>query len=130
MLLSDMNRCLNGLLFLVAVVIACVWYAYYANSKRPYDDPKKKHYHPFAILLAPITLPLFVILYILIFILRAATYGVFLVLFALALILIRKPFIFEWLKKIALIIGNLLLEANTLLIRIFLRPLARPSGSA
>ena len=130
MLLSDINRCLNGILFLVAVVIACVWYAYYTNSKRPYDDPKKKHYHPFAMLLAPITLPIFVTFYTLIFILRAATYGVFLVLFALALILVRKPFILEWLKKIALTIGNLLLEANTFLVRIFLRPLAGASGSA
>jgi hypothetical protein len=113
-----------------SISVLCATYAYYVDSKRLADDPKKKRYPPLAILLAPITLPLFRVLYILIFILRAVMYGVFLALFIFALIFLRKPFLLERLKKIALAIGNLLLEANTLLIRIFLRPLARSSGSA
>jgi hypothetical protein len=43
---------------------------------------------------------------------------------------IRKPFLLEWLKKIAIALGDRLLEAHTFLIRIFLRPLAGSSRSA
>ena len=39
------------------VVTACAGYAYYVNSKRPDDDPKKRNYHPVAVILAPITVP-------------------------------------------------------------------------
>ncbi len=45
-------------------------------------------------------------------------------LFTFALIFIRKPFFLEWLKKNAVKVGDLLLEANTLLIRLFLGPRA------
>ncbi|HLF74607.1 MAG TPA: hypothetical protein VI524_09685 [Anaerolineales bacterium] len=112
------------------VITACAMYAYYVNSKRPDNDPKKKNYHPLAILLAPITFPLLIIFSVSIFILRVVTYGVFMVLFIFALIVIRKPFILEWLKKKATAIGDRLLEANTLLIRIFLRPWASSGESS
>lgn len=130
MLWSNLNLCCNGVLLLIAIVIVCALYAYHVDSKRPDDDPKKKNYHPLAILLAPITFPLFVVFYISIFILRVITYGVFMVLFIAAMIFLRKPFILEWLKKNATTIGDLLLEANTLLIRLFLRPWADSRGSA
>lgn len=130
MLWSNLNLCCNGVLLLIAIVIVCALYAYHVDSKRPDDDPKKKNYHPLAILLAPITFPLFVVFYISIFILRVITYGVFMVLFIAAMIFLRKPFILEWLKKNAMTIGDLLLEANTLLIRLFLRPWADSRGSA
>lgn len=130
MLWSDVNRCCNGILVLMSIVTACAMYAYYVDSKRPDDDPKKKNYHPLAILLAPITLPLFIVFYTSIFILRVITYGVFMVLFIAAMLFIRKPFILEWLKKNAAIIGDLLMEANTFLIRLFLKPWAGSSGSA
>lgn len=130
MLWSNLNLCCNGVLLLIAIVIVCALYAYHVDSKRPGDDPKKKNYHPLAILLAPITFPLFVVFYISIFILRVITYGVFMVLFIAAMIFLRKPFILEWLKKNATTIGDLLLETNTLLIRLFLRPWADSRGSA
>ncbi|HJR80920.1 MAG TPA: hypothetical protein VJ821_12665 [Anaerolineales bacterium] len=110
--------------------MACVMYAYYVNSKRPDHDPKKKDYHPVAILLAPVTFPFLIIVSVSLFILRVITYGVFMVLFIFALIFIRKPFILEWLKKKAMTIGNLLLEANTVLIRLFLGPRPGSRGSA
>ncbi|HET6824016.1 MAG TPA: hypothetical protein VFH34_15300 [Anaerolineales bacterium] len=44
------------------------------------------------------------------------------IIFTFALIFVRKPFILEWLKKLAVTIGDKLLEANTLLIRLFLGP--------
>lgn len=108
----------------ILLTVTCTALAYFVNSKRPDGDPKKKNYHPLAILLAPITVPFLVIFSVIFFILRVATYGVFIVLFTFALVFIRKPFFLEWLKKNAVKIGDLLLEANTLLIRLFLGPRA------
>jgi len=105
-------------------VIACAGYAYYVNSKRPDDDPKKRNYHPVAVILAPITVPLLIFFSLSIFIMRVLTYGVFLILFTVALLVIRKPFLLVWLRKTATTIGDALLEANTLLIKLFLKPWA------
>jgi hypothetical protein len=121
--LSDVNRCLNGVIGFVIIMMLCAMYAYYIDSKRPADDPKKKHHHPMAILLAPVTFPILLVLSILLFILKVLVYGAFAVLFIFALLLIRKPFFLEWLKRNAVKIGDLLLEANTFLIRLFVRPL-------
>jgi hypothetical protein len=116
--------------FLVALVLsACALYAYRVNFKRPDDDPKKKNYHPLAIFLAPITFPLFAVFYIALFLLKVIVYGTFTVLFLAAMIFIRKPFLLEWLKKNARTIGDLLLQANTFLIRVFLRPWAGSGGA-
>ena len=126
----DLSFSFNCCIVVILLVIICAIVAYYVNSKRPDDDPKKKNYHPLAILLAPIPFPLFAVFYISIFILRVITYGVFMVLFIAAMIFLRKPFILEWLKKNATTIGDRLLEANTLLIRLFLQPRAGSRGSA
>ena len=122
MLLSDVNRCWIGVIVLVIILMSCALCSYYIDSKRPADDPKKKHYHPLAVLLAPVTFPILLVLSILLFILKVLVYGAFAVLFILALILIRKPFVLEWLRKITVGIGDRLMQANTFLIRIFLRP--------
>jgi hypothetical protein len=109
--------------FEISVVLwVCTGYAYYINSKLPEDDPNKKDFHPIAILLAPVTLPLLFFGMISLFILKAIAYSIFLFLFTLALVIIRKPFILVWLDKIAKKIGNILLEVNTYLIRLFLNP--------
>ena len=100
------------------LIFACAGYAYHVNAKRPSDDPKKKDFHPGAIFLAPFTWPFFLFAFIFIFVLRVLVYGLFLILFTIALIAIRKPFLFIWLDSIATHIGNKLLEANTFLIRI------------
>lgn len=111
------------ILVAILLVIGCTAYAYYVNSRRGDNDPKKKNYHPLAILLAPITLPLFIVFYTSIFILRVATYGVFMVIFIFALIFIRKPFILEAIRKTAIRIGDHLMEVNSMLVRFFLSPL-------
>jgi hypothetical protein len=103
-------------------IILCASYAYYVDSKRSKDDPKKKNYHPLAILFAPVTFPILFVLSISLLFLRALVYVTFAVLLILALILIRKPFILEVLQKIAIRIGDRLMEANTLLVRFFLSP--------
>ena len=100
------------------LIFACAGYAYRINAKRPDDDPKKKDFHPGAFFLAPFTWPFFPLAFIFIFVLRILAYGLFLILFTIALIAIRKPFLFIWLVSIATYIGNKLLEANTFLIRI------------
>ena len=110
------------ILVLMLVVSLCAGYAYYVDLKRSDDDPKKRDYHPLAILLAPITFPLVLILSISFLILRVITYGLFMVLFILALIVLRKPFILAALQKIAAVVGDRLMEANTILIRFFLGP--------
>src|SRR5258706_10803368 len=107
----------KGLFLLMVIVLLCVGHAYRVNARRPADDPQKKNYHIGAILLAPLTWPLFLFASVTIFILRVFFYMVFLVLFTIALIVIRKPFLLIWLDKIATKIGNKLLEANTLLIK-------------
>ena len=109
--------------FLISLILwAMAGYAYRVNAKLPADDPKKRDFHPAAVFLAPITLPFFFLGMISIFILKAVLYGVFLVLLTLALVVVRKPIIFVWLDKIAKKVGNILLEANTQLIKLFLNP--------
>ena len=100
------------------LMLVCAVYAYRVNAKRPDDDPKKRGFHPGAIFLAPITWPLFLFGSISIFVIKALVYGVFLILFTIALLAFRKPFLFVWLDRIATYIGNKLLEANTFLIKI------------
>ena len=109
--------------FVISLVIwGCTGYAYNVNAKLPADDLKKKDFHPLAIILAPITLPFVSAGFVSLLIIKAIVYAIFLVIFTAALIVFRKPFILEWLKKIATKIGNVLLEINTFLIRIFYNP--------
>jgi len=109
------------------LVAAATAYAYSVNSRCPDDDPQKKDFHPAAIFLAPFTWPFFLLVFILLsilrcifFVLRAIAYGIFLILFTLALVGARKPFILRILNSI----GDALLEANMQLVRLFLNPLA------
>jgi small neutral amino acid transporter SnatA (MarC family) len=116
-------------LIVAILLIICATYAYYVNSKRAADDPKKKNYHPVAIVLTPFSFPILFVLSISFFLLRVLAYGAFLVLFLLALIFIRKPFILEWLRKTVVKVGDRLLAANTLLVRFFLSPWRDYQGS-
>lgn len=110
---------INCILGLALFFIACTGYAYLVNAGRPDDDPKKKDFHPAAIILAPITLPLFTLGWISLFAIRVLFYGLFLIVSLVGLVVFRKPFLFIWLDKIGTKVGNKLLEANMLLIRLF-----------
>ena len=118
MLLNFVNYCCPGFILLSLIFWAFAGYAYRVNAKRPDDDPKKRGFHPGAIFLAPITWPFLLFAWISLFIIKALVYGVFLILFTIALLAFRKPFLFVWLDRIATYIGNKLLEANTFLIKI------------
>ena len=105
-------------LWLTLLIFACVVYAYRVNARRPVDDPKKRYFHPVAVFLAPFTWPILLFAWIVFFIFKALSYGVFLILFTMALLAFRKPFLLVWLDKIARKVGDTLLEINTFLIRI------------
>ena len=122
MLTAYTSNCCQGYILLSLILWAFAGYAYRVNTRRSADDPKKRDFHPAAVFLAPITWPLFVLGFISLFILKAILYGIFLVVLTIALVVVRKPFIFVWLDKIATKVGNMLLEANTQLIKIFLSP--------
>ena len=122
MLFYYLNETCTGVILLMALVTVCALYAYRVDSRRRNDDPKKKNYHPLAILFAPITCPILLVLIVSLFFLRVAVYGIYMVLFILALIFVRKPFILDALRKLATGIGDRLLEANTILIGFFTNP--------
>ena len=117
MLTNNPTYLCNGFVLLTVFMLICAGYAYRVNARLAQDDPKKRDFHIGAIFLAPITWILFLLASITIFILRVVFYILFLILFAVAVLAFRKPFLFVWLDKIATKIGNKLLEANTFLIK-------------
>lgn len=112
------TNCFKGYILISLLILLCTGFVYRVNSKRTADDPQKRDYHPAAI---PMSLawPLFAVARVLLFILKALAYGVVLILFTVALLVIRKPFLFVWLNKAATKIGTMFLRANTFLIRAF-----------
>jgi hypothetical protein len=109
-------------LALMLIAVLCAGYAYFIDSKRPNDDPKKQNHSPLAILFAPITLPALLIFSVSIFIFRILIYGIFLLLCIIALLIVRKPFLFALLHRTVTSIGEKLMKANTFLIRLFSSP--------
>lgn len=109
-----------GYLLLTLILYVCVGYAYYLNTQRANDDPKKRDIPLQVVLLAPITWPILIIGLLSLLIIKILIYSVFLVLFTITLLVIRKPFMLDWLKKAAAWVGEKLLEANLLLIKIVL----------
>ena len=92
-------------------------YAYRANMRLADSDPKKHDFPILSIFLAPFTWPFFLLIFVFLLVLKILVYGLFLILFAIALVVLRKPFLFEWLDRIFTSIGNKLLWANTILIK-------------
>ena len=103
----------KGLLVLWAFLFICASYAYRLNANRQNNDPQKRDFYFGAIFLAPFTWPFFVLAYVLFSITTAIIYSFCLALAILGLLVIRRPFLLIWLKKI----GDRLLEANTVLIK-------------
>ena len=99
------------------IIILCAAYAYVTNQRRDPDDPNKREYSPYAILFAPIAIPLMLMALLLVFIVKALLFAAFLLVFTIALVGLRKPFILILLDKIAMWIGEPMLKVNTRLIR-------------
>ena len=118
MLFRYSDQLCYGILLLTIFLLVCAVYAYRANAKLLDDNPKKMEYSLSVIALAIFTWPFLIIAYVMLIVLKVLIYALFLILFAIALVVIRKPFLFEWLDRIFTGIGNKLLWANTLLIKI------------
>jgi hypothetical protein len=103
-----------GLLIVFAIAV----YAYGVDSRRQANDPKKRNYHPLAIFLVPVLLPIILPLVVLVFISTVLLYAGFLLVFAILLLTLRRPFLFEWLHKFAIFMGDPLLRLNSSLIRL------------
>jgi len=117
MLLYHFDDLCKGTFILLLIILACVAYTYMANLRRQTDDPKKREYHPFAIILAPFTFFLFLSLGIFVLVLRALLFAGFLGVFTIFLIGLRKPVLFVWWDMFATKIGDPLLKINTRLIK-------------
>ena len=115
----------SGMLIVSLLLGVCVVYAYSVNAQRSEDDLEKKDYRPGAIIFTFLTWPLFLVAFISLFLIRALSYGLFFILFTILLIIIpREASEPTWLEKAAASVGEALLEANTMLIKLFLRPWA------
>jgi len=98
-------------------IIGPALYAYRVNDRKAPDDPSKRDYSPYAPWITPISLPLLLILYGIVFVVSSLAFGMFLILFPFALLLFRKPFLFIWISEQALKIGNFALKVNTKILR-------------
>jgi len=107
----------GGIFLLMLFVTACAGYVYLVNARRSADDPKKKHYPLGAIFLTPFIWPFLLLGAFAEIVIRAVSFVVLLILFAIALVAIRKSFLFIWLDKIGTWVGGRLLDANTFLIK-------------
>jgi len=113
----------KALLWITLIICLCVIYAWMVDSQREEDDPEKRNYRVGAIVLSLFTWPVLLIVFVSLFLLRVFFYGFFLAVFTIALIFLpRGSYQLTWLEKAAARVGDLLLQANTLLIKIFLRP--------
>ncbi|MBV6452407.1 MAG: hypothetical protein MHPDNHAH_03164 [Anaerolineales bacterium] len=102
---------------LSTILAAFAGYTYWINSNRPDDDPQKKKYFLSGVFIMPFFWPLLLVGWVSFGILKAIHFGFLLIVFTLTLVFIRKPFWLPWLEKIALKIGGMLLDANSVLVR-------------
>jgi hypothetical protein len=117
-----MGNCILYGCFVVSILVLLFsGYAYLVNNRLAPNDPARKDYEPGAVFLAPITWPFYVVVGFMVTIIKAVFFGVFLLLFSLAVAVIRKPFFWPWIEPFVSRIGRSLLKANTFLIRLFYR---------
>jgi hypothetical protein len=121
MLLNRYDLSCGCILIFFLLVWGITGYTYRVNSRRKADDPKKQDYAPLAVLIAPITTPILLAGALSFFILRALLFTVFLIIFAILLLVVRKPFIFKLWDKFATWVGDPLLKVNTYLVRMAFR---------
>jgi hypothetical protein len=117
MIFLQWKCCLSSCAIIAIFIAFSAFYAYSVNDKRAPDDPKKKDFSPFGLWLAPVILPPLVVFNVIVLIFSSLAFGVFLLLFPLALVLFRKPFLIKWILKQAQRIGNMILIVNTELLK-------------
>jgi hypothetical protein len=114
----EINFCGAGLIFVSILLFLSALYAYLVNERREPDDPGKKDLELGGILFIPLW-PAQLFIGLVIAIVKAALYGVFLLVFTAAVVLFRKPFFWPWIEKPVLKIGTKILVVNTFLVRLF-----------
>ncbi len=107
----------KGYLILACLLTLCMVYAYDINERRAKDDPEKRNFHFGAVIFIPWLWPLFILSSIVLVILRALVYILFLGLALIIILFFRKP-PSSVLNKIATKVGNQLLEINNYLIKL------------
>lgn len=115
--------CLGGM-----VIWAMSAFTYFYHKRLHDGHEEKKIYHPYAWVAVPFTLPLWAVAAILSAILYAVFFGLLLIVFSLALVAIRKPFLFKWLKETALSVGGFFLKINTQLLN-WVWPMPAPTAA-
>lgn len=129
MLLYHLDDVLYCSLAFWGISLAIGFTAYRVNLQRAANDPKKRTLHPFAILLAPFVFLVFTPLAIVFILLAAILYAGFILLFAILLVGLRKPFIFVMWRRFSTFVGEPLLRISTYLIMLPIRlinPASRP----
>jgi hypothetical protein len=111
--------CVAGML--IISILACLFsgYAYHVNQRYAHDDPARRDYDLLAVFLAPITWPFLAFGGLVLTIIKAVLFGIFLLVFSIAVAVIRKPFFWPWIEPIVSMIGRRLLKANSFMIRLF-----------
>ena len=117
MLLNYSKELCLGFLLLTLIFYMCAGYAYRVNARRAADDPNRRDFPVAAVMFGPIVWPVLLFGVISIFLLKVLFYSIFLILFAIALLVFRKPFLIDWLKNSATWIGDRLLGANIVLLK-------------
>ena len=120
-----------GALLVSLLVSVFTMYAYSINSQRTAEDPEKRNYRPTTLVIVFFTWPILLPALLSLFLLRVLFYGIFVIIFITILLLVPRersePTLLE--RKMARI-GEALLDANAVLIRLMLRPWADEPGSA
>jgi hypothetical protein len=124
MLLKYLPYIFKGYFILACLLTLCMVYEYDVNARRAKDDPEKRNFHFGAVIFIPWLWPLLILSSIVIVILQALMYILFLGLTLFLILVIRKPFLLVWLDKIATKVGNQLLEINNYLIKLMFGNLA------
>lgn len=122
MLFDFWQPCLGSCCLGTVVIWAMTAFAQMYNQRLPKDQEEeeteeKKDYHPYAWVAVPFLLPLWLAGAIFSAIGLAVLLGLLLVFFTLGLLFARKPFLFKWMKEIALKVGRPILKINTWLLR-------------
>jgi len=110
--------CCLSYFILATILVMFSAYTYFVNEKRLADDPQKKKYYASGIFIMPFIWPLLLVGWVLFIFVKAIHLGFILVVFTLSLVFIRKPFWLPWLEKIALKIGGMLMNANSVLMQL------------
>ena len=128
MLIEHWQLCGGTCCLTVLIVWGMSAFTHFYNKRLPEGDEEKRDYHPKAWLVVPITMPLWAIVAVISAVLYSLIFGLLLITFTMALILVRKPFIFQWLKEISLKVGRFFLKINTRLLNWAL-PLPAPAAT-